>query len=246
LVITNWLKMTILEEKIIRNRKHTNDVVISLSDISKKYIITHEKPTLVEDVSRILRFQKKEEYWALQNVNLKIYKGEKVGFYGPNGVGKTTLLKIIAGISSPTSGKVKTKGKIVSLISLDAGFHPDLTGQENIFLNGLIIGMSKAEIEAKFKQIIDFAGIGDFITAPLYTYSSGMRLRLGFSIAIHSQPDILLLDEIISMGDESFRKKTSSLMKKMFANGATLLLVSHQLEYLEANCNRLIELKRNE
>ncbi len=238
--------MTILEEKIIRNRKHTNDVVISLSDISKKYIITHEKPTLVEDVSRILRFQKKEEYWALQNVNLKIYKGEKVGFYGPNGVGKTTLLKIIAGISSPTSGKVKTKGKIVSLISLDAGFHPDLTGQENIFLNGLIIGMSKAEIEAKFKQIIDFAGIGDFITAPLYTYSSGMRLRLGFSIAIHSQPDILLLDEIISMGDESFRKKTSSLMKKMFANGATLLLVSHQLEYLEANCNRLIELKRNE
>ena len=238
--------MTILEEKIIRNRKHTNDVVISLSDISKKYIITHEKPTLVEDVSRILRFQKKEEYWALQNVNLKIYKGEKVGFYGPNGVGKTTLLKIIAGISSPTSGKVKTKGKIVSLISLDAGFHPDLTGQENIFLNGLIIGMSKAEIEAKFKQIIDFAGIGDFITAPLYTYSSGMRLRLGFSIAIHSQPDILLLDETISMGDESFRKKTSSLMKKMFANGATLLLVSHQLEYLEANCNRLIELKRNE
>lgn len=238
--------MTILEEKIIRNRKHTNDVVISLSDISKKYIITHEKPTLVEDVSRILRFQKKEEYWALQNVNLEIYKGEKVGFYGPNGVGKTTLLKIIAGISSPTSGKVKTKGKIVSLISLDAGFHPDLTGQENIFLNGLIIGMSKAEIEAKFKQIIDFAGIGDFITAPLYTYSSGMRLRLGFSIAIHSQPDILLLDEIISMGDESFRKKTSSLMKKMFANGATLLLVSHQLEYLEANCNRLIELKRNE
>lgn len=238
--------MTILEEKIIRNRKHTNDVVISLSDISKKYIITHEKPTLVEDVSRILRFQKKEEYWALQNVNLKIYKGEKVGFYGPNGVGKTTLLKIIAGISAPTSGKVKTKGKIVSLISLDAGFHPDLTGQENIFLNGLIIGMSKAEIEAKFKQIIDFAGIGDFITAPLYTYSSGMRLRLGFSIAIHSQPDILLLDEIISMGDESFRKKTSSLMKKMFANGATLLLVSHQLEYLEANCDRLIELKRNE
>lgn len=238
--------MTILEEKIIRSRKHTNDVVISLSDISKKYIITHEKPTLVEDVSRILRFQKKEKYWALQNVNLEIYKGEKVGFYGPNGVGKTTLLKIIAGISSPTSGKVKTKGKIVSLISLDAGFHPDLTGQENIFLNGLIIGMSKAEIEAKFKQIIDFAGIGDFITAPLYTYSSGMRLRLGFSIAIHSQPDILLLDEIISMGDESFRKKTSSLMKKMFNNGATLLLVSHQLEYLKANCNRLIELKRNE
>ncbi len=146
--------MTILEEKIIRNRKHTNDVVISLSDISKKYIITHEKPTLVEDVSRILRFQKKEEYWALQNVNLKIYKGEKVGFYGPNGVGKTTLLKIIAGISAPTLGRVSTKGRIISLIDLEAGFHPDLTGQENIFLNGLIIGMSKDEIERKFKLLV--------------------------------------------------------------------------------------------
>jgi ABC-type polysaccharide/polyol phosphate transport system ATPase subunit len=238
--------MTILTEHKFREKRFSDEVVINLSHVSKKYIISHEKPTLVEDVNRLLRFQKKEEYWALKDVNLKIFKGEKVALYGPNGVGKTTLLKIVAGISSPTSGKVKTKGKIVSLISLDAGFHPDLTGQENIFLNGLVIGMPKAEIEAKFKQIIDFAGIGDFITAPLYTYSSGMRLRLGFSIAIHAQPDILLLDEIISMGDESFRRKTSNLMKKMFDNGATLLLVSHQLQYLKANCNRLIELKKNE
>lgn len=236
--------MTVIKETIIRRKKISDEVVISLSNISKKYTITHEKPTLAEDVDRILRFQKKEEYWALQNVNLKIYKGEKIGFYGPNGVGKTTLLKIIARISSPTTGTVKTKGKIVSLIGLDAGFHPDLTGQENIFLNGLVIGMSRSEIKNKFKQIIDFAGIGDFITAPLYTYSSGMRLRLGFSIAIHAQPDILLLDEIITMGDEQFRKKTSNLMKKMFNNGVTLLIVSHQLQYLRANCNRLIELTK--
>ncbi|MFA6814594.1 MAG: ABC transporter ATP-binding protein [Patescibacteria group bacterium] len=236
--------MTILEEKILYENRFSDEVVINLTNVSKKYIITHEKPTLVEDVNRILRFQQKEEYWALKNINLKIYKGEKVGFYGLNGVGKTTLLKIIAGISAPTRGKVKTKGKIVSLISLDAGFHPDLTGQENIFLNGLVIGMSRSEIKNKFKQIIDFAGIGDFITAPLYTYSSGMRLRLGFSIAIHAQPDILLLDEIITMGDEQFRKKTSNLMKKMFNNGVTLLIVSHQLQYLRANCNRLIELTK--
>ena len=235
--------MTILEEKIIRNRKHTNDVVISLSDISKKYIITHEKPTLVEDVSRILRFQKKEEYWALQNVNLKIYKGEKVGFYGPNGVGKTTLLKIIAGISSPTLGRVSTKGRIISLIDLEAGFHPDLTGQENIFLNGLIIGMSKDEIERKFKKIVSFAGIGDFITAPLYTYSSGMKLRLGFSVAIHGQPDILLLDEIMGMGDEDFQKKSQVKIKEIIGSEATILMVSHQIDYLQKYSNRLIGLK---
>jgi ABC-type polysaccharide/polyol phosphate transport system ATPase subunit len=235
--------MTILEEKIIRNRKHTNDVVISLSDISKKYIITHEKPTLVEDVSRILRFQKKEEYWALQNVNLKIYKGEKVGFYGPNGVGKTTLLKIIAGISAPTLGRVSTKGRIISLIDLEAGFHPDLTGQENIFLNGLIIGMSKDEIERKFKKIVSFAGIGDFITAPLYTYSSGMKLRLGFSVAIHGQPDILLLDEIMGMGDEDFQKKSQVKIKEIIGSEATILMVSHQIDYLQKYSNRLIGLK---
>ena len=235
--------MTILEEKIIRNRKHTNDVVISLSDISKKYIITHEKPTLVEDVSRILRSQKKEEYWALQNVNLKIYKGEKVGFYGPNGVGKTTLLKIIAGISAPTLGRVSTKGRIISLIDLEAGFHPDLTGQENIFLNGLIIGMSKDEIERKFKKIVSFAGIGDFITAPLYTYSSGMKLRLGFSVAIHGQPDILLLDEIMGMGDEDFQKKSQVKIKEIIGSEATILMVSHQIDYLQKYSNRLIGLK---
>ncbi len=235
--------MTIITETIIRRKKISDEVVISLSNISKKYTITHEKPTLAEDVSRMIHFQKKEEFWALKDVNLTIHKGEKVGFYGPNGAGKTTLLKIIAGICEPTSGTVQTKGKIVSLISLDAGFHPDLTGQENIFLNGLIVGMSKTEIEQKLKQIIDFADIGDFITAPLYTYSSGMRLRLGFSIAVHAEPDILLLDEVISMGDENFRKKTNRLMKEMFANGATLLLVSHNLQYLKENCNKLIMLK---
>jgi len=238
--------MTILEEKIIRNRKHTNDVVISLSDISKKYIITHEKPTLVEDVSRILRFQKKEEYWALQNVNLKIYKGEKVGFYGPNGVGKTTLLKIIAGISAPTLGRVSTKGRIISLIDLEAGFHPDLTGQENIFLNGLIIGMSKDEIDRKFKKIVSFAGIGDFITAPLYTYSSGMKLRLGFSVAIHANPEILLLDEAMNMGDEEFQQKTRRIFDKMLKKQITIVMVSHIYKYLNDMCTKIYFMSNSE
>lgn len=231
--------MTILEEKIIRRKKISKEIVISLSNIGKKYIVIHEKPTLAEDISRALRFQKKEEYWALQNVNLKIYKGEKIGFYGPNGIGKTTLLKIIAGISAPTVGSVFTKGRIISLIDLEAGFHPDLTGQENIFLNGLVIGMSHNEIETKFKQIVNFAGIGDFITAPLYTYSSGMKLRLGFSVAIHADPEILLLDEAMNMGDEAFQHKTKEIFSKMLKKQITIVMVSHQIEYLNAMCTKI-------
>lgn len=235
--------MIIIKEKILRKSKNLGEVVIDLQNVGKKYIVHHEKPTLAEDVGRKLRLQKEKEYWALSDVNLQIKKGEKVGFYGPNGAGKTTLLKIIAGISAPTIGKVKTKGRIISLIDLEAGFHPDLTGQENIFLNGLIIGMSKEEIEAKFSDIVNFAGIGEFITAPLYTYSSGMKLRLGFSVAIYANPDILLLDEIINMGDKDFQEKSGKAIKNTFKSNTVVLMVSQWLEYLEQNCTRLIFLK---
>lgn len=231
--------MTNLTEEIIRKTKQSNEVVIDLHNIGKKYIVHHEKPTLAEDVGRVLRFQQKEEYWALRGVNLQIRKGEKVGFYGPNGAGKTTLLKIIAGISAPSEGKVKTKGRIISLIDLEAGFHPDLTGQENIFLNGLVIGMSRAEIKAKFAQIVDFAGIGDFITALLYTYSSGMKLRLGFSIAIHAEPEILLLDEVMNVGDEDFRKKSWKVLDRILKEGATILIVSQSVESLRLICTNV-------
>jgi len=238
--------MTILKEEIIRRNKNHGEVVIDLKNVGKKYIVHHEKQTLAEDVGRKLRFQKEEEYWALQNLNLQIRKGEKVGFHGPNGAGKTTLLKIIAGISAPTEGLVKTKGRIISLIDLEAGFHPDLTGQENIFLNGFVIGMSKEEIEAKFAQIVDFAGIGDFITAPLYTYSSGMKLRLGFSVAIHASPEILLLDEVINLGDEEFRKKTKISMDRMMNSGLTIIIVSQWTDLLRSLCDSIffIELER--
>ncbi len=235
--------MTTLKEEIIRKSKNLGEVVINLKGVGKKYIVHHEKPTLAEDVGRVLRFQPREEYWALQDVNLQIRKGEKVGFHGPNGAGKTTLLKIIAGISAPTTGKVKTKGRIISLIDLEAGFHPDLTGQENIFLNGLVIGMSREETKAKFAQIVDFAGIGDFITAPLYTYSSGMKLRLGFSVAVHAEPDILLLDEVMNMGDEKFRKKSEKTIQDMIENETTVLMVSQWRDFLKKNCNKLIELE---
>lgn len=237
--------MTIITETIIRRKKSNDEVAITLSNVSKKYTITHEKPTLVEDVSRILHFQKKEEYWALKDVNLTIHRGETVGFYGPNGVGKTTLLKIIAGICAPTKGLVKTKGRIISLIDLEAGFHPDLTGQENVFLNGLVVGMSKDEIKEKFKQIVDFADIGDFITAPLYTYSSGMKLRLGFSVAIHAEPDILLLDEAMNMGDAIFQKKTQVVFANMMKKQTTILMVSHLIEDLNRMCGKVLHISKS-
>lgn len=236
--------MTILTEQVLRKTNNQSPVVIDLKNIGKRYIVHHEKPTLAEDVSRKLRFQKEEEYWALRGVNLQIRKGEKVGFYGPNGAGKTTLLKIIAGISAPTEGRVTTRGRIISLIDLEAGFHPDLTGQENIFLNGLVIGMSKKEIEAKFTKIVDFAGIDDFITAPLYTYSSGMKLRLGFSVAIHAEPDILLLDEVMNMGDADFQRKSKQKIDKIFKSGATILMVSHWIEFLKRNSSISIKVSK--
>src|SRR3989304_6408892 len=169
-----------------------NDIAVKLTAVSKKYIVHHEKPTLVEN---ILSRGKNEEFWALKDINLTIQKGEKVGIIGPNGSGKTTLLEIIAGITSSTKGKVATYGKLVSLIELEAGFHPELTGEENIFLNGLLVGMPKEEVRTKFKDIVSFADIGRFIDAPFYTYSEGMKLRLGFSILAHTSPDIVLLDE---------------------------------------------------
>lgn len=236
--------MTILKEKIIRRKKISKEIVISLSNIGKKYTVTHEKPTLVENVSRALHFQKKEEYWALQNVNLQIFKGEKIGFYGPNGAGKTTLLKIIAGISTPTTGTVITKGKVISLIDLEAGFHPDLTGEENIFLNGLIIGMSKEEIKKQFKKIVNFADIGQFINAPLYTYSQGMKLRLGFSIAAYASPNIILLDEGLVVGDQSFQKKISQKIDEFFLQKKTVIVVTHWLDFLRKNKFKIISLKK--
>jgi ABC-2 type transport system ATP-binding protein/lipopolysaccharide transport system ATP-binding protein len=214
-----------------------NELAIKLSNITKIYQLHHEKPTLVEN---IFKKNKKEVFTALSGVNLEIKKGEKVGIIGPNGSGKTTLLKLISGITTPTKGLVKTWGKVVSLIDLSAGFHPDLTGQENIFLNALLVGMDKEEVKSKFKEIVEFADIGGFIDAPLYTYSSGMKLRLGFSISIAANPDILILDEGIAVGDEDFQKKSSEKIEEFFKQKKTILLVSHWMEYLQNHCQKVL------
>jgi len=218
-----------------------NNIAIKLTNISKKYILRHEKPTLVEN---IFRFRKQEEIWALKNINMEIKKGEKVGIIGDNGSGKTTLLKIISGVTFPTKGQIETKGRVAALIDLEAGFHPELTGEENIFLNGMLLGMSRKEIKNKFKKIVEFSGLKNFIDTQFYTYSSGMALRLGFSIAIHSNPDILLIDELLAVGDQEFQQKSYKTMQDFFKKGKTVVYISHYLKDVARLCTRAIWLDK--
>jgi ABC-type polysaccharide/polyol phosphate transport system ATPase subunit len=216
--------------------KQHNTIAIQLTGVSKKYEIHHEKPTLVE------KFVKgpNETFWALRDINLTIKKGERVGFIGPNGSGKTTLLKIIAGITTPSKGSVQTQGKIVSLIDLEAGFHEDLTGIQNIYLNGMLLGMTKNELDQKLHLMIRFADIKQFIDAPLYTYSKGMKLRLGFAVVVYASPDILILDENISVGDKDFQNRSQKKLRQFLKQGKTILMVSHWLEFIEKNCDRIL------
>jgi ABC-2 type transport system ATP-binding protein len=217
-----------------------NTFAIQLTDVSKKYEIHHEKPTLVE------QFVKggNETFWALKNINLSIKRGERVGIIGHNGSGKTTLLKILAGVTTPTGGTVHTKGNVVSLIDLQAGFHPDLSGYQNIYLNGALLGLSKKEIDKKMNAIIAFADLRQFIDAPLFTYSSGMMLRLGFAVALHADPDILLLDEYFSTGDIVFQKKSKAKIRELLRLNKTLIFTTHQRELLRKVCSRIIMLDK--
>ncbi|KKR49361.1 MAG: hypothetical protein UT84_C0031G0006 [Candidatus Curtissbacteria bacterium GW2011_GWA1_40_16] len=213
-----------------------NNIAIKLTNISKRYTIHHEKPTLSE---RLIN-GKNEEFWALKNFNLTINKGEIIGMIGPNGSGKTTLLKIISGITNPTSGILKTNGKLVSLIDIQAGFHADLTGEQNIYINGMLLGMSKSEIKSKIGKIVKFADIGKFIDAPLFTYSGGMCLRLGFSVAVNSDPDILIFDEGISAGDQDFQLKIKSKLHSFYLQHKTIIFVTQWIAFLKKNCNKVI------
>lgn len=182
----------------------------------------------------------KKEFFALKDININILKGEKVAILGDNGAGKTTLLKLMTGIANPTHGSVQHSGKIVSLIDITAGFHPEFSGRENIYLNGILLGMNIANIKKLEQSIIDFSGIEKFIDQALYTYSSGMVLRLGFSIAISADPDILILDEGIIVGDQDFQKKAYDKVEEIFDKGKTIIVCSHMLPLLRRLCNRFI------
>ncbi|PIQ89487.1 MAG: hypothetical protein COV72_02980 [Candidatus Omnitrophica bacterium CG11_big_fil_rev_8_21_14_0_20_42_13] len=183
---------------------------------------------------------KKEEFWALQDVDFKVEKGEVLGIIGPNGAGKSTTLKLLSGIMPPNKGEIKINGKLSALIEVTAGFHPELTGRENIYLNGTILGMRKKEIDAKFNDIVEFSELGEFIDTPVKRYSSGMYSRLGFSVAAHMEPDILLVDEVLSVGDIAFQAKCANKMRELLNSNTTIILVSHNLALVQSLCKRVI------
>jgi len=178
------------------------------------------------------------EFWALDDLNFKILKGEVVGLIGANGSGKSTLLKILSRITEPTQGEVKIRGKVASLLEVGTGFHPELTGRENVYINGAILGMTRKEVDKKFDEIVDFSGVADFIETPIKRYSSGMTVRLGFAVAAHLDPDILIVDEVLAVGDASFQKKCLGKMEDISNQGRTIIFVSHQMPMIEGLCSQ--------
>ncbi|OGV97438.1 hypothetical protein A2W24_05685 [Microgenomates group bacterium RBG_16_45_19] len=209
---------------------------IKFDQVSKQY--TKGKKLLKEALIEVARFKRAEQFWALKDISLAVEPGEVVGVLGPNGSGKSTLLKLIAGVTEPTTGLVTVKGRIAPLIELGAGFHAELTGRENIYINGSILGLKIKEIDRRLKEIIDFAELVEFIDTPIKHYSSGMYMRLGFSVAIHVDPDILLIDEILAVGDAPFQAKCLRAMNQFKNQEKTMVIVSHASDLLESFCTR--------
>ena len=185
-----------------------------------------------------------QEFWVLNDISFDVKKGETLGIIGHNGAGKSTMLKHLSGIMVPTRGSIEVKGRLSALIEVGAGFHPDLTGRENVFLNGVILGMTRAEVKRKFDEIVEFAGLEEFIDTPVKRYSSGMFARLGFSVAAHLEPDILVIDEVLSVGDFAFQRKGIEKMREIARSGATVIFVSHNLHAVAEFCERSILLER--
>jgi lipopolysaccharide transport system ATP-binding protein len=208
------------------------EIVISLKNVSVRY---HQRGSF---------FKKADDFYALENINLDIYRGETLGIVGRNGAGKSTLLKVIAGIIKPDEGKVINHGVSVSLLALQAGFDPELNGYDNAILGGMLLGYTKRQVENRLAEIQAFSELGHFMSQPIKTYSSGMRSRLGFSLAMYMTPDVLLLDEVLSVGDKDFRKKAESEMYKKFNSGQTIVLVSHSENQINRTCDRVEALCR--
>lgn len=187
---------------------------------------------------------RKDEFWALEDISFKVKKGETLGIIGQNGCGKSTLLRLINGIYPPDKGRIAIKGRIGALIAVGAGFHPHMTGRENIILNGTILGMTKGELKKKFDSIVDFAGLEEFLDAPVSTYSSGMYVRLGFSIAVHCEPDILLVDEVLAVGDVGFQTKCFDKIGQMRKRGTSTFFVSHNLHHIYTFCDKVLVLNK--
>ncbi|MCK9247272.1 MAG: ABC transporter ATP-binding protein [Anaerolineaceae bacterium] len=215
--------------------------IIQLENISVRYRLPSERINTFKEyaIRKIQRKIKIQDFWALTDVSMQVNQGEVFGIIGNNGAGKSTMLKVISKVLKPTKGRVVVYGKIAPLLELGAGFHPELSGRENVFLNGALLGYSRQEMEAVFDEIVDFAELDRFIHSPIRTYSSGMYARLGFSVATAHVPDILILDEILSVGDEAFQKKSRERLLNFQQRGATVLMVSHALDSMIGMCDRI-------
>ena len=220
-----------------------NDVAIEIKNLSKEFKIFKDKPTTIKEKILMLRSDTYTQFKVLKDINLTVKKGESIGLIGHNGCGKSTLLSLIAGIMYPNSGSVKTNGRLSCLIQLGAGFHPDFTGRENIYVNAAIFGMTRKEVDKNIESIIDFSEIREFIDNPIRTYSSGMYLKLAFSVATHINPEILLIDEILAVGDMNFQKKCFAKMEEFKRNKVTIILVSHNLNAVAKFCDKCIWLQ---
>ena len=237
-----------------------SDAIISVENLGKKYRIAHQaerqRYTALRDVitekakrffsrsqSSDLRPPTSEDFWALKDVSFEVKQGEVVGIIGRNGAGKSTLLKILSRITEPTTGRIRLRGRVASLLEVGTGFHPELTGRENVFLNGAILGMHRAEIKRKFDEIVAFAEVEKFLDTPVKRYSSGMYVRLAFAVAAHLEPEILIVDEVLAVGDAEFQKKCLGKMQEVSKGGRTVLFVSHNMNAVQKLCGKGIVLK---
>jgi lipopolysaccharide transport system ATP-binding protein len=241
-----------------------SNTIIKVDNLSKSYLIGHEAKGYValRDVvanhtigfakrlqhalsgKQLMGTQEVEEFWALKDVSFEIKEGEAVGIIGRNGAGKSTLLKLLSRITEPTKGRIELNGRVASLLEVGTGFHPELTGRENIFLNGAILGMSRAEIKSKFDEIVDFSDVEKFLDTPVKRYSSGMYVRLAFAIAAHLEPEILVVDEVLAVGDAAFQKKCLGKMDNVTKEGRTVIFVSHQMGTIAQLCSRSLLLDK--
>ena len=235
-------------KKAVKKQSVNDNVVIKVDNVGMRFKLSKEKVDNLKEF--VIKFLKREisyrEFWAIRNISFNVEKGDRWGIIGLNGAGKSTLLKIVSGVMKPTEGSVEMKGKIVPLLELGAGFDPNYTGRENIFLNGAMLGLSKDFLEEKYDEIVEFSEIKKFINVPLKNYSSGMRARLGFSIATVIKPEILVLDEVLSVGDAKFRRKSEKKIISLFKEGVTVLFVSHSIFQVKRLCNKAIWIEKGQ
>jgi ABC-type polysaccharide/polyol phosphate transport system ATPase subunit len=217
--------------------------LIRVEGLGKRFRLFHERPRTIKEVITLRRRRSFDEFWALRDVSLNVAAGETVGIIGANGSGKSTLLKCLARILVPDEGSLSVTGRVGALLELGAGFHPELTGRENVFLNGSILGVRRRELKARFDEVVALAGLERFIDTPVKNYSSGMYIRLGFAVAVSVRPDVLLVDEVLAVGDEEFQRKSLAKFKELRSDGRAIVLVTHNLKSVREMCDRAVLLR---